>query len=191
MPKADAFRWNERYKKANGEWYTKPSSFLTEQFQSIGTPGIAVDIAMGMGANAGFLVSKGWNVIGLDISAEAVFRAKSSWPGIQAAVIDLDQLRLPANFFDLILNMYYLDRQLWPVYRQALKPGGFLVMETLLSDMLGFDQQINPGYLLEHDELRLAFQDWEVVLYREGWVKSDHGNEKAVASLIVRKPQIS
>lgn len=191
MPKVDATRWNERYRTAPKDWYSFPRSFLTENIHMLGTPGLALDAAMGIGANAEYLLANKWEVIGLDISDEAVFMAKSRCPQIQAAVIDLEYLHLPANYFDLVLNMYFLDRRLWPTYRQSIKPGGFFMMETLLFDMVTFAKGLNPEFLLQPDELRLAFLDWDILLYQEGWVKSDHGNEKAVASLIARKPQIS
>jgi hypothetical protein len=44
-----------------------------------------------------------------------------------------------------------------------------------------------PDFLLQPGELRQAFRDWEIMLYREGWIASDHGTQKAVASLIARR----
>jgi hypothetical protein len=90
--------------------------------------------------------------------------------------------------FDLIVNLYYLDRGLWPLYRSAIKRGGLLIFETLLRDMLTRQPEINRHFLLEPGELRAAFADWQILEYQEGWVRSDHGHEKAVASLIARRP---
>lgn len=188
MPKADADRWNERYLSATQEAYPPARSILTQNLHLLSGGGLALDIAMGMGANSAFLLSKGWRVIGVDLSDVAVFRAKAAYPAVQAVIADLVQFHLPPNHFDLILNLYYLDRQLWPVIRQALKPGGLLIAETLLREMSLLREGMPQHFLLEPGELRAAFQDWQILFDREGWVASDHGKEKAVASLIARRP---
>ncbi len=130
--------------------------------------GLAFDAAMGLGGSAGWLLERGWRVAGADISEVAARRAKTRWPALLAFVTDLERLALPPATFDLILDFYYLDRALWPVLRQALKPGGLLIMETFVRPPAGADPALNPAYVLQPDELRAAWADGAVLAYREG-----------------------
>jgi tellurite methyltransferase len=188
MTRTDSIRWNARYQTASSNWSLSPRSILTSHRDLLNPPGLALDIAMGLGPNAEFLVKTGWRVIGVDIADAAVFAAHARCPQIRAIIADLEHFWLPADHFDLILNLYYLDRALWPVYRRAVKPGGLLIFETLMDEMRSDRPEIEPHFLLKAGELRAAFGDWQIITYHEGWVESDHHNQKAVASLIARRP---
>jgi len=83
-------------------------------------------------------------------------------------------------FFDVILNFYYCQRNLWPRFRSMLKPGGVLIMETLTIETLRVRPDYSPDYLLQPDELRRAFAEWEVLVYREGWVELKDHSPRAV-----------
>ena len=55
--------------------------------------------------------------------------------------------------------------------------------------MLQLQPDLDPSHLVEEGELTLAFKGWDILIQREGWVVSDHGNQKATASLIARLPE--
>lgn len=188
MPTADALRWNARY--AGPGRYSRAGShpLLRRAAPRLPPAGLALEAAMGLGGNAGWLLERGWRVVGLDIAEVAVRRAKARWPALAAAVVDLTQLTLPPDHFDLILNFYYLDRALWPVYRQALKPGGLLLCETMTRAMLAERPDLPPEYLLAPGELRAAFADWDILMEYEGWLAGRSGHRKAVAQLVARRP---
>jgi SAM-dependent methyltransferase len=189
MPNEDAERWNARY--LEDERYHReipPRGFLVENAAWLPRRGLALDAAMGLGNNAAFLLEWGLRVVGVDVSWVAARQAKRRMPGLMAAVADLTRFHLPAECFDVIVNFYYLERKLWAQYRQALRPGGILVIETLTQEMQGLRPDIEPQYLLRPDELRAAFADWEIMAYREGWVETDTRHAKAVASLVTRRP---
>jgi len=188
VARGDALRWNARYQSAPDDWISAPRSILSAHSPLLAVPGLALDIAMGMGANAEYLAQAGWRVIGVDIADAAVFQARARCQQIQAVVADLEHFWLPPDHFDLILNLYYLDRALWPLYRTTLKPGGLLIVETLLRDMLLTKPELKQHFLLKPGELRAAFADWHILEYQEGLASSDHGHEKAIASLIARRP---
>ncbi len=185
MSSADAIKWNERY-RSNA--FQSPREFLIEQASHLPQHGVALDIAMGAGGNAGFLIDRGLRVIGVDVAEVGVRRARQRWPQIDAAVIDLERYRWPACAFDVILNFYYCQRDLWPQLRSMLKPGGVLIFETLTRDMLQTRPDYNPDYLLTPDELRCAFADWDVLVYREDWIDIGGHWPRAVASLVARRP---
>jgi tellurite methyltransferase len=142
---------------------------------------------MGRGGNAAFLMERGLHVIGVDISSVAVRSAKQRLPKLMAIIADLTHFYIPDASFDLISNFYYLQRDLWPAYYQALHPGGVLVMETLTKEMLQRQPEIDPRYLLEPGELKEAFSGWEILVYQEGWSASSTGHSRAVASLVARR----
>jgi len=181
MSSADAIKWNERYRS---DAFQGPREFLIEQATYLPSHGIALDLAMGAGGNAGYLIEHGWRVIGVDVSEDGVRRAKQRWPQIEAAVLDLERYRWPVCAFDVILNFYYFQRDLWPQLRSMLRPRGVLIFETLTRDILQVRPDYNPDYLLVPDELRRAFADWDVLVYREGWIDVGGHWPRAVASLV-------
>jgi tellurite methyltransferase len=185
MSSADAIKWNERY-RSNA--YQGAREFLIEQSSYLPSKGVALDLAMGAGGNAGFLIERGLRVIGVDVSEEGVRRAKQRWPLVEAAVIDLERYHWPTCAFDMIINFYYCQRDLWPQLRSMVRPGGVLIFETLTRDMLQVRPDYNPDYLLAPDELHRAFADWDVLVYREGWVDIGGRWPRAVASLVARAP---
>jgi hypothetical protein len=186
--KSDAIKWNDRYRSGVEAAFEQPRSFLLKSESFLPRSGWALDVAMGLGGNAAFLSEHGLRVIGLDISEVAVRRAKDRLPNLMAVVIDLERLELPADRFDVITNFYYLQRRLWPIYRRAIRSGGVLIVETLLIDTLQVRPDYNPDYLLQPDELRRAFADWDILVYREGWQEKDCESARSVASLVARKP---
>jgi len=188
MPKEDAERWNKRYSNSIEGWTSKPRDLLVDHQTLLPSSGMALDIAMGPGLNADFLVRRGMKVIGVDISAVAVQQAIYRNPKINGIVADLTQFPLHSGKFDLVINFYYLQRTIWPLFRKILRPGGILMIETLTLEMNALRPDIEPSFLLQKNELREYFSDWEILFYREGWFASSHGNQKAIASLIAKLP---
>ena len=189
MPREDAIRWDARYISDKRHATRRgPRSFLVKNAGCLPGSGLALDVAMGLGDNAGFLLERGLDVVGVDISSVAVRRAKGRWPELMAVVADLTHFHLPPLTFDVILNFYYLQRELWPVYRRALRPGGILIMEALTQEMLSLKPATDPKHFLEPGELRQAFVDWQVLDYREGWLETGDEHRRAVASLVAHVP---
>jgi SAM-dependent methyltransferase len=188
MPPDDAIRWNERYRNQTNSSFESPRPFLIEVAHLLPDSGLALDVAMGLGGNASFLLARGLRVIGVDVSEVAVRRAKTRLPALDAVVADLTRTALPPDAFDVIVNFYYLDRTLWPMLRRTLKPGGLLVFETITRDMLALRPDMEPVYLLGPGELRAAFADWDVRVYREGWLTGHDEHRRATAQLAARRP---
>lgn len=188
MSSNDRIRWNQRYRDADRGWYDSPRALLLENADSLPANGWALDVAMGMGANARFLSDRGLKVIGLDASEVAVRYAKKASPALAAAIMDLDHVHLAAGRLDLIVNLYFLNRALFTLYPMWLKPGGILVIECLTLDMLDVRPDLDPQRLLHPGELYQTFGRWDILFHREGWMLSEHGHQKAVESLIARHP---
>lgn len=189
MPAEDAQRWNARYREEERyATFEAPRPFLVEGAGYLPAQGLALDAAMGLGGNAGFLLERGLRVVGVDISEVAVRRARSRRPELMAVLADLTRFYLPPTTFDVILNFFYLQRDLWPSYVAALRPGGLLFIETLTEAMRHRQPDIDPQYLLAAGELEYAFPGLETLRYYEGWTEGSRGHPRPVARLLARKP---
>lgn len=184
-------RWNRRYQdEERYNSFTAPRSFLENNASYLPVEGLALDAAMGLGGNAAFLLEHGLKVVGVDISGVAVRRTKARLPSLMAVQADLATFFLPQETFDVILNFFYLERQIWPVYEMALRPGGILFFETMTVEMQKLRPDIDPIYLLQPGELAAAFPGLETLVYEEGWTAGRSGHQRVTARLIARKPAV-
>src|ERR1035437_7823159 len=100
--------------------------------------GVALDVAAGRGRNALALARAGMQVVAVDLSAEAMrslaATARTARLAIWPVVANLDNFHLKDESFDVIVNINFLDRALFPKFVRALRPGGILIAETFLVD---------------------------------------------------------
>jgi len=66
--------WDERYRSRDALWSGKPNPYLVSECDGL-TPGLALDVGAGEGADAIWLATRGWRVVASDISAVALGRA--------------------------------------------------------------------------------------------------------------------
>jgi tellurite methyltransferase len=169
----DRARWDEKH--AAEQTTQKPSSFLKDIFEGDSWPlpkGRALDIATGKGRNAIFLAERGFQVVGIDISAVGLDIARRAAQEKSLTIdweeTDLERIEFPKGYYDLVVNINYLQRSLVPQIKTTLKPGGWVIFETYLTDQSMIGDPINPDYLLLHNELLDFFRDFRVLYYREG-----------------------
>jgi 2-polyprenyl-3-methyl-5-hydroxy-6-metoxy-1,4-benzoquinol methylase len=165
----------------------EPAKLLVD-FAGILPKGRALDIAMGEGRNALFLARQGFEVEGLDRNEVAIqaclTTAKSRGLKLVARTVDLEHYPLSRSHYQLITCFYYLQRNLIPQIREALKPGGMVVYETFLIDNhLQFDHPKHREYCFEHNELLNFFRDFRVLFYHEGIIEG----QTFVAQLVAQK----
>jgi SAM-dependent methyltransferase len=90
-------QWDERYASGDAPWDVGAPDEHLSRLVGEGrlAPGRALEIGCGTGTNAVFLASRGFDVVGLDLSARAVERARgrASASGVSCAFHDLDFLR--------------------------------------------------------------------------------------------------
>lgn len=184
----DKLFWDRKYETEAYIFGKEPVEFLKEHIDIL-PRGRALDIAMGEGRNAVFLAKNGYEVDGCDISEIAVRKAgalaKEHNVKIHAFVADLETYQLPKDTYDVIACFYYLQRDLIPQMKEALKPGGMIIYETYTIENWerGFEGPKNKDYLLQPNELLVLFKDLKIIYYRELILN----NKKAVASLIAKK----
>lgn len=179
--------WDERYRDTECFRGEEPSRFLADYVWLWKSSGHALDVAMGEGRNAIFLAHQGFHVTGVEQSHIAVDRCRKRAEALNLHVetIESDLLiwEFPESFYDLIICVNYLERSLFPRMERALKPGGWLVYETLTEEHLKY-HEINSDYLLRSGELLKAFSSLRFVVYREIDLPD---KKKAVGSLIAQK----
>jgi SAM-dependent methyltransferase len=168
---------------------TQPAEFLVAN-RSLLPAGRALDLAMGAGRNAVYLAKEGFDVEGIDISAEAVDKALAlaGTEGVKIAtlVADLENgYKLAPASYDVIICFYYLHRPLIREIKEALRPGGVVVYETYNADQAEWGRPKNPDHLLKHNELLGMFCDYRILRYREGVIEP----RKAIASIIAQKSE--
>lgn len=169
MAADDRVRWDENYRAAMGKPYPPPNPLLFEF-----TPPVqpdegrrALDLACGRGQNGLWLAAQGYTVDLIDISRVALLRAQEEagrrgLKHINLIPADLDTYEFEPDSYDLICVFRYLNRDLFPVLRAAVRAGGRILYETFNTRY----QQVQPvehvEYLLRAGELAGTFADWRI-----------------------------
>jgi SAM-dependent methyltransferase len=131
-----AAEWDARYSEYDGpRWSGRPNGRLLAEVADL-TPGRALDVGCGEGADAIWLARHGWTVTAIDISDVAVTRAREA-AGLAGAVVewvrgDALQTPFPAGSFDLVSMQYpALPKAAGEAAIRALlntvRPGGLLL----------------------------------------------------------------
>jgi tellurite methyltransferase len=131
----------------------------------------ALDLACGLGHNAIWLATQGWDVDAVDISHAGLRRAQSAAATSNVKVrwieADLDDWMPEGNCYDLVLVFRFLDRHTLPsLIAKALGPGGWLIYETFsASQFQRADNHLrNPDFGLQPGELtQVIFPTYDVV----------------------------
>ncbi|MGO8804398.1 class I SAM-dependent methyltransferase [Candidatus Binatus sp.] len=179
--------WDERHR---GQPPGAAEPFLAAMLARI-PRGVALDVAAGRGRNALALARAGMRVLAVDRSAEAMrivaAAARAARLAIWPVVANLDSFHFKDESFDVIVNINFLDRALFPEFVRALKPGGILIAETFLVDQAAIAQPRDPRFLLDHGELRALAGGLEIEQYREGLTASASGQRAFRASMVARR----
>lgn len=103
----DAEEWDERYRaSAGGVWASEPPAVVWEIAGPL-TPGTAIDVATGDGRTALWLAARGWDVTGVDFSAEALAIAAARPGGETVSWLRADVHEWePAASVDLVVSCY-------------------------------------------------------------------------------------
>jgi tellurite methyltransferase len=165
---------------------TEPSRFLVDNLALL-PKGLVLDVAMGKGRNAVYLAEQGFDVEGVDISAdsiqEALNLAESRKVKIKSRLADLEKNFIFDSTYDLIIVFNYLQCTLFPHIKSSLNKNGMVVYETFTIDQPRFGHPHNPDYLLRYNELLEYFRDFRVLRYQEGIFD----NSVAKAAIIAQK----
>ena len=157
MTDKDRIKWDAKYLEKPIR--TDPSGIVTKYWH-LAQPGKALDIASGNGRNSIYLAKKGFVVDAVDISTVASDHLVGRHPNIRVLCADLDNWKIPQNQYDLIINIRFLDRNLFPQIQAGLKAGGILIFESFLNGK-------TDKYCLLTNELLHAFGKFRIIFYEE------------------------
>ena len=178
----DRGRWNLKWRGRHSEG--EPPSWWSDHDLLLPRSGQALDVACGAGRGALGWARRGLEVSGVDVSEVGLARASErleqegfSFTGYRA---DLTLGELPAGRWEAISVLHYRPEGLCPALRQALAPGGVLLVE--LYHVLHAERHARPSlrWLAEPGEVAAGLGDLEVLFLEEGW-HCDRGVARAIA----------
>jgi SAM-dependent methyltransferase len=190
---SDREQWQMRYRLERFPHGIDPLPFLKQNAHLL-PKGRALDVAMGAGRNAVYLAQNGWQVLGIDYSLEGVRQAR--WLAhrfkvrLDALVADLEHFHLPTDYFDLVVQTYYLQRELLPQIAATVRTGGAVLIETYTQKQREYQPERDPAHLLEPGELLQALFDFRIAHHFEG-VIVQNDRPRAVEQIIGFKPTAS
>ncbi len=181
----DRIKWNEKYRRQD---YPSQPSQIVMNYSSLAPGSTALDIAAGSGRNSLLLAEMGFCVEAVDVSDVGLALFAGRHPAIRPICVDLDSYDIAPGRYDLIVNILYLNRRLFPQIREGLKPGGILIFETLIEapDRAHGSDECCRDYYLRENELLHAFLSMRIICYHE---ERSTGPEvpKPLASLVAER----
>ena len=168
----DAAAWDESYQNRSSLWSGEPNAQLVVEATAL-SPGAALEVGCGEGADAVWLSRRGWDVTAVDISAVALNRARAHAvaAGAQVTFDRVDVVHTPPapTTYDLVsVHFFHIpDPPRAETFRSlggAVSPGGTLLVVGHQPGTHG-----GPGHadrLYEASEVTSLFDpaEWEVVV---------------------------
>jgi 2-polyprenyl-3-methyl-5-hydroxy-6-metoxy-1,4-benzoquinol methylase len=190
MTVRDRMRWDTYYQKVPEEQYPAPDPILFQFTPSVLEMGTkreyrALDLAAGFGQNGLWLATQGYTTDLLDISREALRRAqehaaRTKVRSLNFLQVDLDEVALQSEAYDLVCVFRYLKRDLFPRIRACVRPNGRVIYQTYNVNYLRHAPDFNPEFLVQSGELAGYFADWRILWNNE----QDH-----VSQVVALKPE--
>jgi SAM-dependent methyltransferase len=170
---AGAGKWDDLYLADTQVWSGQPNGALVTEVGDE-TPGRALDVGCGEGADAVWLAQRGWQVTAVDVSKVALDRAKAA---ARAADIEVDwvhagllEAALPEASFDLVSAQYpallkTTGNEAVRALFAAVAPGGTLlfVHHADMDVEHEGDHDFDPADYINVADVRAAVTDgWDV-----------------------------
>lgn len=167
-----------------------PSALLVDYvslFNAGGKP--ILDLACGRGRNGYYLHQQGLPVHFIDKCAASLsaLQTEQGIPAAQCQVLDLEAGNpvLTDNCYQAIIVFRYLHRPLMAQIKAAVEPGGIVIYETFTVENRQFGRPNRDAFLLQQNELKTLFADWQCLHYVEGIQRNP---DRAIAQIVCRKP---
>lgn len=142
-----------------------PSAWV-ERWSPLVARGTVLDVACGSGRHSQFFLGRNLEVVAVDREPQQIPGARF----VQADLEDGSPWPLPGERFEGVVVTNYLNRELFPVIQESLKPGGVLIYETFMLGNERFGKPSNPAFLLRPGELLECFKGLAVKGFEEGEV---------------------
>lgn len=139
----DRLKFEWWYRRGWTPWENRTVHPMLTEFLQDRAPGKALDLGCGSGLYAAYMARLGWEVTGVDFSAEAVRRARAMAETdglpIRLYVADVTGPGVPSEEYDFALDigcLFSLPENRRPFYAQMLKdrvkPGGLYMLFSWL-----------------------------------------------------------
>ena len=172
MSEHEKEHWEQRY-TSDGAFRTEPATFLREVAPRLPVNARILDVGGGSGRNAVWLAGLGHAVTvadvstrGLALAAEAAAAAQVTIDTVQA---DFDTSSLPNGPFDVIIDFHFFKPLLFKQFREHLPPGGLRVFCQATVRNLARHDRPPRRHLREPGQGWELFEEWELLIAREGW----------------------
>jgi tellurite methyltransferase len=160
----DRTRWEEKHRRA---------SSLSARASVLALPpapdgALALDLACGQGRHSAALLRAGYVVVAMDVAGAGLLHTRSLAPRAMLVQADADAWPFATGSFDLVVQVDFLERRLFPVLADSLKRGGLLLVDTFLDQgVANAEGPSNPQFLLRRAELPEAFSALQIEHYEE------------------------
>lgn len=129
-----------------------PSSWIAVWAGLVPPDAAVLDVAAGKGRHTQFFAARGHRVTAVDRDVSGL-SPSDTVEVIAADLEDGSPWPLPGRRFGAIVVTNYLHRPLFPVFFDALLPGGILLYETFMVGNERFGKPSRPEFLLKDGEL--------------------------------------
>jgi SAM-dependent methyltransferase len=193
MSNVGSLDWNARH-AARGLDPRPPSALLRAFDDDLPRVGRALDVAGGTGRNAFWLSRRGLSVTLADASEVALGLAGDAAAERGLAVVpllaDLEAGPLPSGPWDLIVCVDFLWRPLYPLFPEAMAPGGWLAVAHPTEINQRRHATPGPRHLLRPGELPDLVPGLEVVFFDEDWREDGRHEAWLIARRRVESPAV-
>jgi SAM-dependent methyltransferase len=197
-------RWEARYAVPDYAFGKAPNYFLASCKPLLPHSGRALSVADGEGRNGVWLAEQGLDVVSIDFSPSAQKKARAlaaeRHVNVDFRQVDVHRFDYPQAAFDVVVEIFTqfsspAERAMkWTGMRQALKPGGLLIVHGYTPKQLdygtGGPKELENLYT--RAMLEAAFGDFRDVKIteeeREIHEGTSHGGMSAMIGLTARKP---
>ena len=148
-----------------------------------------LDLACGKGRNGLYLHNQGFPVHFADKNSALLDEIQTQYKIKQQACLNIDletgERVLIADSYQAILVFRYLHRPLMAQIKAAVEPGGSIIYETFTINNRQFGRPFQDDFLLQQNELKEMFNDWDCLHYFEG---IESNPDRAIARIVCKKP---
>jgi SAM-dependent methyltransferase len=165
----------DKIAKSYAEEFSKPSEYLNEFLDLLPNNSKILDAGCGVGVDSGFVNSKGFEVIGLDLSKEMVNIAKEKFPEIDFREQDIRELDFSPESFDGIIascSLIHIPKNDVPYllekFSQILNENGiiYIALKGGKSEEIFIDEPFKPDEKLFLNII--SFEEIENLLVKNG-----------------------
>jgi SAM-dependent methyltransferase len=184
-------RWDRRH--AEAAEIGAPAEVLLRNAHLLPRGGTALDLACGRGANALWLAGHtSLAVEAWDFSPVAIARLAEAAAArglcVAAAVRDVVTRPPAPDSCDVLVVTHFLERDLFPALRAAVRPGGLVLYQTFTREAVSSRGPSTPEWRLARNELLELFAGFVVRAYREEGTLGDTARGlRDVACLVAQR----